>query len=286
MKKAEYSDLPSELIDAIFDTLWNITYSKRTLLRNCLPVSTDFRHRIMSRFCSYVDLSDHDEERVARLRESITRSPDSRLGGIGRYIKHFSLILRQDWYAPVSGILLQVVDDSHLVAVLEGLRGDDFGVTELSLTVPAECLASDSALWIDLPTSLRSAFQSLLHSPYLTRLNLTNLAVPESIFSGSFLQDLSIQKATNPRLDEPPLDIRELDFVPVSVSPLPSLVSLRTDYSHEIYSTHLPESMLDKLKIFTELPNRFLSSQRTWHMLGVSASSLTEISIDHTGELQ
>jgi len=286
MKKAEYSDLPLELIDEIFDALWNVTYRKRVLLRNCLPVSMDFCHRIMSRFCGYVDLSDDDEKRVTRLRELISRPPDSRLGGIGRYIKHFSLILRQDWYVPVSGILLQVMDDSHLVAILEGLRGDDFGVTELSLTVPAECLASDCALWIDLPASLRSAFQSLLHSPYLTRLNLTNLAVPQSIFSGSFLRDLSIQKATNPRLDEPPHDIRELDLVPVPLSPLPSLVTLCTDYSHEIHSTPLPESMLDKLKIFTELPNRFLSSKRMWHMLGVSASSLTEISINHTGELQ
>jgi hypothetical protein len=53
MKMTEYSDLPSELIDEIFDALWDITYGERTLFRNCLLVSTDFRHRIISRFCSY-----------------------------------------------------------------------------------------------------------------------------------------------------------------------------------------------------------------------------------------
>ena len=54
MKMTEYSDLPSELIDEIFDALWYVTYDERALLQNCLLVSTDFRHRLMSRFCSYV----------------------------------------------------------------------------------------------------------------------------------------------------------------------------------------------------------------------------------------
>ena len=287
MKATEYSDLPSELIDEIFDVLWDITYDERALLRNCLPVSTDFRHRIMSRFCSFVYLSD-DSDRGVILRKLISRPPDSRLGGIGRYIEHFCLILHPPDQGDVSdsGITRQLMHDSDLVAIVEGLYGDDFGVTEFSLTIPTECLVGLSALWTDLPASFRSAFQSLLHSPYLTRLNLENIAVPVRIFRGSFLEDLSIEHASILGLVDITPEIQELDPVPVSVSPFPSLVTLCADYSHEFYSTPFPDSMLDKLKIFTEVPNKISSSERTWHILGVSASSLTEISIDHTGELQ
>ena len=120
------------------------------------------------------------------------------------------------------------------MAIVEGLHGDDSRVTEFSsATIPAKCLYFNfSALWTDLPASFRSAFQSLLHSPYLTQLNLKNPAVPESIFGGSFLEDLSIEQSSVPGLNnnisitDPPRKIQELDLVPVSVSPFPSLVTL------------------------------------------------------------
>jgi hypothetical protein len=238
---------------------------------------------------STVCRSDDSDRGVTLLRELIFQPPDSRLGGIGRYIKHFSLCLHlsdQEGDVPDSGIPRQLMHDSNLVAIIEGLHGDDFGVTEFSLTIPTWCLVGLSALWTDLPASFRSAFQSLLHSPYLTRLNLENLAVPVRIFRDSFLEDLSIEHASILGLVDITREIQELDLVPVSVAPFPSLVTLCADYSHELYSTPLPNSMLDKLKIFTELPNKVSSSERTWHILGVSASSLTGISIDHTGELQ
>jgi len=294
MKTTEYSDLPSELIDEIFDALWISSVSSYTtrhqkaLLRSCLPVSTDFRRRIMSRFCSHVHLFDNDERCITRLRELISRPPDSRLGGIGRYIKHFSLKLKlpnRKWDATDPRILRRIMYASHLPAIVEGLHGEDFGVTQFSLTISKECLDSNNALWIDLPADFRSAFRSLLHSPYLTQLNLKNLTVPENIFSGSFLQDLSIAQALR-HITANPRTIQELDLVPISLSPFPSLVALCTDYSHEVYSTPLPISMLDKLKVLKELPNKFLNSERTWRILEVSASSLTEIYIDHTGELQ
>jgi hypothetical protein len=293
MKTTEYSDLPSELIDEIFDALWISsvssynTYHLKALIRSCLPVSTDFRHRIMSRFCSHVHLFDNDDRYITRLSELISRPPDSRLGGIGRYIKHFSLNLRlSNRKRDASGPrILQYA--THSPAIVDGLHGGDFGVTQFSLTISRarECLDSNNAPWIDLPVNFRSAFRSLLHSPYLTQLNLKNLTVPESIFSGSFLQVLLIVQAPQ-RITANPRNIQELDLVPISLSPFPSLVALCTDYSHEVYSTPLPTSMLDKLKVLKEFPNKFLNSERTWRILEVSASSLTEIYIDHTGELQ
>lgn len=47
----------------------------------------------MSRFCSYAYLSDDNDGDFTLLKELIFRPADSRLGGIGRYIEHFSLIL-------------------------------------------------------------------------------------------------------------------------------------------------------------------------------------------------
>ena len=294
MKTTEYSDLPSELIDKIFDALWisssTTTDDQQALLRNCPPVSTDFRHRIMSRFCSYVNLFDDNDRRVTRLWELISRPPDSRLDGIGRYIKHFSLNLQfsiQKRDVSGSEILRPIICASLLADIIEALYGENFGVTQFSLTIPAKCLDSDNAPWSDLPANFRFAFRSLLHSPYLLiQLNLKNLIVPESIFRGSFLQHLFIEQVPQPIAANPLPKIQDLDLVPLAPSPFPSLVTLCTDYSHELHSTPLPTSTLDKLKIFMELPHKFLSSKRTWRMLEVSASSLTEIHINHTGELQ
>ncbi|KIM41263.1 hypothetical protein M413DRAFT_145279 [Hebeloma cylindrosporum] len=238
---AEYRGLPSELIDRIFDALWKssipwyITNDQRALVKNCLPVSTDFRHHILSRFCKYVKFSNDDARRVFRLRELISQPQNSRLGGIGRFIKHFSLnfqLLNQKRDVSELRIIRQIVQDSDLAAIVKGLHGDDFGVAEFSLTV--ECIDADGAFWTDLPAMFRAAFQSLLHSPFLIQLSLKNLVVPESFFSGSFLQDLSIEQVPILFSADPPRNTK-LDLVPVSSSLFPSLVTLRTDYSHEIY---------------------------------------------------
>ncbi|KIM41219.1 hypothetical protein M413DRAFT_144623 [Hebeloma cylindrosporum] len=86
-----YNNLAPELIDMVFDELcsdlnssWSCSddYEKENIFRSCLPVSTDFRHRVLSRLCSYVFLRLKDAAtNVARLREVISQPSNSRLGG-------------------------------------------------------------------------------------------------------------------------------------------------------------------------------------------------------------
>ena len=291
---SEYSDLPSELIEKIFDELWNDPWCRskakqKVLLQNCLPVSMDFRHRILSRFCRDIYLSLTSSHRhMTRLREVISRPLDSRLGGIGRYIKGFFLeialghgILDTETFRDV----VHFLDNRELAAIIEGLHGEHFGVTQFFLVIHARTSLSGegSLAWSAIPPGFRSAFQSLLQSPHLTDLKLQNIAfLPENIFSGSHLKDLSIRQA-------PPVflaDSRgmEIDLPPIPAFPLPSLMELRTDHSYECDSNFLPASMLDKLKVFREFRNGPLHSEKTWRILGLSASSLTEIHIQHGGE--
>ncbi|KIM41254.1 hypothetical protein M413DRAFT_445292 [Hebeloma cylindrosporum] len=95
MKAVEYSDLPSEVGDLIFDQLWYSTSNlplesvaqKLGLFRKCLPVSRDFRHRILTRSCvtNYVRLIPGNKY-TTRLKEVISPPWGSQLDGIGRYI--------------------------------------------------------------------------------------------------------------------------------------------------------------------------------------------------------
>ena len=293
MKTAsEYSDLPSELIEKIFDELWNDPWceskGKKALVRNCLPVSMDFRHRILSRFCQDIHLSlTSSHRRINLLREVISRPLDSRLGGIGRYFKGFFLelalrrgILDTETFRDVTLFL----DNQELAAIIEGLHGEHFGITQFFLVVHVRTSHSREAslAWSDIPAVFRSAFQSLLQSPHLTDLYLQNIAFfPENLFSGSHLKDLSIRQVPHVFLaDSPGIQI---DLPPTS-GPFPSLIELHTDHSYECDSNILPASMLDKLKVFREFRNGPLHSEKTWRILGLSASSLTEIHIQHGGE--
>ena len=298
MKATEYSDLPSEIIEMIFDELWNDTLNvpnlteslkqKRDLLRGCLPVSKDFRHRILSRFCrnTYLSLSLSDTH-IARLKEVISLPWGSRLGGIGRYIKQFSLHLHIE-KADVPDIFrksIHLLDCEDLAAVLEGLHGEHFGVTRFSLNISANF--QGSIAWAGIPAGFRSAFLALLHSPYLTRLDIQNIAFPsEAFFNGSHLKSLSIKRF--PRIFAADSPGNEMDRALLTLSglPFPSLVELCTDHSHECDSDFLPAPMLEKLKVFTEISNERLHSAKTWRVLGLSASSLTEIYISHAGEPQ
>lgn len=127
---AGFNDLPSEIIDLIFDelcgtfkSLWNdcsATNEKQGMFQTCLPVSTDFRHCILSRFCSGVSLAFGPD--VTRLREVVSQPSNSRLGGIGRYIKHFYLEAYSRISDPESEVLL---DSQDLPVILDadGARG-------------------------------------------------------------------------------------------------------------------------------------------------------------------
>jgi hypothetical protein len=216
---------------------------------------------------------------ITRLRELIFPPCGSRLGGIGRYIRQFSL--------QVQVHNIQLLDCEDLVAILGGLHGEHFGVTQFSLDISSNY--KSSVAWANIPPGFRSAFQALLQSPHLTRLNIQNLAFPsKAFFNGSHLKNLSIQQF--PRIfgfaaDSPG---NGMDMGPLTVlgSSFPSLVELRTDHSHECDSDFLPARMLEKLKVFKEFPNERLHSKKTWRVLGLSASSLTEIYISHAGEPQ
>jgi len=292
MKTAsEYTDLPSELIEKIFDELWNDTESKgkqKVLLRNCLPVSMDFRHRILSRFCRDIHLSlTSSHRRMTLLKEVISRPLDSRLGGIGRYVKGFFLelalrrgILDTETFRDITHFL----NNQELAAIIDGLHGEHFGVTQFFLVVHVRTSHSGEAslAWGDIPAVFRSACQSLLQSPHLTHLHLQNMGfLPENLFSSSHLKDLSIRQAPHVFLaDSPGIQI---DLPPTSSS-FPVLMELHTDHSYECDSKFLPASMLDKLKVFREFRNGPLHSEKTWRIIGLSASSLTEIHIQHGGE--
>lgn len=288
MKSASgYGDLPSELIEVIFDELWNARSSERKfLLRNCLPVSIDFRHRILSRFCRDIHLSlTSSHRRITRLREVISQPLDSRLGGIGRYVKGFFLELTVRHYTQTFRDIIQFLDNQDLAAIIEGLHGEHFGVAQFFLIIHAHTPDSPekSLAWGNIPAGFRSAFQTLLQSPYLTDLSLQNIAfLPENIFNGSHLKDLSIRQAPHVWVAGSP-GIK-IDLASASVFPFPSLVELHTDHSYKCDSNFLPGSMLDKLKVFREFRNGPLHSENTWHVLGLSASSLTEIHIQHCGE--
>jgi hypothetical protein len=298
MKTAlEYSDLPSELIEMIFDELWNDTWcdskgKQKVLLRNCLPVSMDFRHRILSRFCRDIHLSlTSSDRRMTLLREVISRPLDSRLGGIGRYVKGFFLelalphkkneILDTETFRDIINFL----DNQELAAIIEGLHGEHFGVTQFFFVIHARTSLSGegSLAWSAIPAGFRSSFRSLLQSPHLTDLRLQNIAfLPENLFSGSHLQALSIRQTLHTfQPDSPGMDI---DLPPTPAFPFPSLVELRTDHSYECDSNFLPASMLDKLKVFREFRDGPLHSEKTWRVLALFASSLTEIHIQHGGE--
>jgi len=290
---SEYSDLPSELIEKIFDELWNDTWcrskgNQKVLLRNCLPVSMDFRHRILSRFCRDIHLSLTSSHRyMTRLREVISRPLDSRLGGIGRYVKGFflELTLRQGTFDTETFLIIHFLDNQELAAIIEGLHGEHFGVTQFFLAIhaPTSHSGERSLAWSTIPAGFRSAFQSLLQSPHLTDLKLQNIAfLPENIFSGSHLKVLSIRQAPHVFLADSPG--MEIDLPPTPAFPLPSLIELRTDHSYECDSNFLPAPVLDKLKVFREFRNGPLHSEKTWRILGLSASSLTEIHIQHGGE--
>jgi len=301
----EHKVLPSELIDMIFDELqdnalrgvtWTDPAAKQTL-RNCLPVSTDFRHRILSRFCSDVSLllEPADTGHVARLSKVISQPPNSRLGGIGRYIKHFTLHCRNivDYGFNPEGHrdITRIFDSQDLVVILQGLHGDYFGVEEFSL-VSSSSQIQNSMAWVDVPVGFRSAFQSLLQSPHLTRLDIKNISFKSesifsgsSLFSGSHLKNLTI-KASPYILTAGPRQERYQGPLTASTLPFPALLKLNTDHSHECDSNFLPASMLEKLEVFKEIPNSRLCSQKTWRVLGLSASSLTEIYISHTGKRQ
>jgi len=299
MKATEYSDLPSEIIEMIFDELWNDTLTVSTLtesftqkrdLRGCLPVSKDFRHRILSRFCrnTYlflrVSLSD---THIARLKEVISPPWGSRLGGIGRYIKQFSLQLHiEKTDAPdIFRKSIHLLDCKDLVAVLEGLHGEHFGVTRFSLNISANF--QGSIAWAGIPARFRSAFQALLQSPHLTHLDIQNIAFPsEAFFNGSHLKSLSIKQFPRIFAFDSPGNEMDRALLTLSGLPFPSLVELCTDHSHECDSDFLPAPMLEKLKVFTEFSNECLHSAKTWRVLGLSASSLTEIYISHAGEPQ
>ena len=291
MKTAsEYSDLPSELIELIFDELWKDTRfkeSKGKIFRNCLPVSMDFRHRILSRFCRDIHLTlSSSHRRMTLLREVISRPLDSRLGGIGRYVKGFSLelalrdgILDTETFRDIIHFL------DGLVAIIEGLHGENFGVTQFFLSIHGRTSLSGvgSLAWSAIPPGFRSAFQSLLQSPHLTDLKLRNIAfLPENLFSGSHLKALSIQQA--PDVFQPDSPGMDINLPPTPVFPFPSLVELRTDHSYECDLNSPSASMLATLKVFREFRNGPLHSEKTWRILALSASSLTEIHIQHGGE--
>jgi hypothetical protein len=303
MKLTEYNDLPSEIIDTIFDELWNNTSSGPTwkgwaesaqavqkqnaLFRNCLQVSTDFRHRILSRACSNVILSPNPSRtHITRLRDVISQPRDSRLGGIGCYIKHFSIHYIVGWEDLRA--IIRFFDNQGLVDILDGLHGEHFGVTGFSFIISAPSSTREFGLpWADIPASFRSAFLSLLRSPRLNQLFLGGVAfLPENIFRGSNLNILSIQQV--PDVIAALSHAKEMELAPLAVSGFhsPSLVELNTDHSLECDSKFLPASMLEKLKVFKELPNERLHSAKTWRVLGLSASSLTEIYINHSGERQ
>jgi hypothetical protein len=288
---SEYSDLPSELIEKIFDELWNDTWCKskgkqKILLRNCLPVSMDFRHRILSRFCRDTHLSLTSSHRhMTLLREVISRPVDSRLGGIGRYVKGFflELALRHGTLdTETFRDIIHFLDNQELAAIIEGLHGEHFGVMQFFLVIHARTSHSGegSLAWSAIPPGFRSAFQSLLRSPHLTDLKLQNIAfLPENLFSDSHLKNLSIRQAPHVFLADSPG--MEINLPPTPAFPLPSLIELRTDHSYECDSYFLPASMLDKLKVFREFRDGPLHSEKTWRILGLSASSLTEIHIQH-----
>ena len=288
----EYKDLPSELMDMIFDELWNgLTWNdppEEQIVRNCLPVSTDFRHRILSRFCSDVSLV-LEPANMTRLRKVISQPANSRLGGIGRYIKHFTLycydILNYGPHTEGFRGIVSFFDSEDVVVVLEGLHGEYFGVEEFSLDASGRC--EGTIAWVDIPASFRSAFRSLLHSPHLTRLNVKDISFPsESLFSDSHLKKLTIRAGPGPLIlpASPPRE--EICQTPLTASalPFPALLELNTDHSHECDSNFLPSLMLEKLEVFKEISNSRLHSEKTWRVLGLSASSLTEIYISHTGE--
>jgi hypothetical protein len=295
MKTAsEYSDLPSELIEKIFDELWNDIWcrskAKQTvLLRNCLPVSMDFRHRILSRFCQDIHLSlTSSHLRMTRLSEVISRPLDSRLGGIGRYVKSFSLELALRYgtlNTETFRDIIHFLDNQELAAIIEGLHGENFGITQFFLLIHARTSNSGegSLAWSAIPPRFRSAFQSLLRSPHLTDLKLQNIAfLPEILFGGSHLKNLSIRQAPHVFLTDSPGV--EINLPPTPAFPFPSLIELRTDHSYDCDSNFLPASMLDKLRVFREFRDGPLHSEKTWRILGLSACSLTEIHIQHGGE--
>ena len=170
--------------------------------------------------------------------------------------------------------------------IFDGLHGEHFGVTGFSFIISAPSSTCEFGLpWADIPANFRSAFLSLLRSPRLNQLFLGGIALlSKNIFRGSNLKILSIQQV---------LDViaalshtKEMDLAPLTVSSahFPSLVELNTDHSLECDLDFLPGSMLEKLKVFKELPNKRLQSAKTWHVLGLSTSSLMEIYISHSGE--
>ncbi|KIM41260.1 hypothetical protein M413DRAFT_145198 [Hebeloma cylindrosporum] len=283
---AGFNDLPSEIIDLIFDelcgtfkSLWNdcsATNEEQGIFQTCLPVSTDFRHRILSRFCSCVSLAFGPD--VTPLREVVSQPLNSRLGGIGRYTKHFYLEAYSRISDPESEILL---DSQDLPVILDGLHGDYFGVKELSLHIYNY---GDNMAWTDIPVDFRCALRSLLLSPRLTRLNIENVAFPsEIIFSGTHLKNLSIQRCQGVLAADSPSN--KIDVVPsiLLALPLPTLRELQTDHSHGCDLDLLPTPMLEKLEVYKELKSVGLHSAKTWRVIGLSASSLTEIYISHTG---
>ena len=288
----EYKDLPSELIDIIFDELWNgLTWDdppREQILQNCLPVSTDFRHRILSRFCSDVSLV-LEPDYMTRLSKVISQPANSRLDGIGRYIKHFTLHCynKLNYDLDTEGFygIVPFFESEDVVVILEGLHEEHFGVEEFSLNASGRF--EDTIPWVDIPASFQSAFRSLLHSPHLTRLNVRDISFPsEPLFSGSRLKNLTIRAGP---LFLPASPTREeICQAPLTASalPFPALLELNTDHSHECDSNFLPPFMLEKLEVFKEIPNPHLHSEKTWRVLGLAASSLTEIYISHMGERQ
>lgn len=136
---------------------------------------------------------------ITRLKEVISPPWGSRLGGISRYIKHFSVKLQvYNKETEIHRKIIQLFNSENLVAILEGLHGEHFGTTKFSLDIlNIFSRYRGSIAWADIPAGFRSAFQALLRSSRLTHLSIQNLAFPsEAFFNGSYLKNLSIVDPT------------------------------------------------------------------------------------------
>jgi len=288
--------LPPELIDEIFYVLKGNALTRGPkrkeyvkAIQHCLFVSKPFRHRALQILFQHIRISNYSPKigpkHLAVLRQIISPPPELNFEGVGRYVESVSISFKplpeiSIFSRPSKHLedLKNFLGDENLVAVINGLHGEDYGIKDLdvNLVMSRNGRASCGTKWDEIDPRFCAALAALAQSPQLNYLWISDIHhVPLTLLNNSHIQYLRLHHSI---LGQP------ISYFSHPAQELPYPILEAVFYNSAASQLQkVPNGPFQHLTEFDSLSHGQEQMREAWRIICAASETLESISIVHYG---